>query len=295
MGRKNKFLVGERYGHLLVIEDLKYKKWKCLCDCGNECISHTNSLESGKIICGRKDKHRDSRVKDLLGKRFGMLTVQSFKESNAKQKAYWNCVCDCGNKTIVRGAHLISGNIKSCGCLVDTKLEGKRFGKLVVIKDTCLRTSMGRHKIWECLCDCGNKKNISTKLLHSGSTKSCGCLPKDLQISFEDRKLSHIKSKIKSTCRLRNLRFDLSDEFIKNISFKNCQFCNGVPDTLGFVQYKGKDRNEFFHIGIDRKDSSVGYTEKNCVPCCKKCNWMKRDLSITDWLGQMKKILEFYK
>lgn len=45
----------------------------------------------------------------------------------------------------------------------------KRYGKLVCIK------YLGDSK-WECLCDCGNKTNVSTSALTTGKTKSCGCL-----------------------------------------------------------------------------------------------------------------------
>ena len=54
--------------------------------------------------------------KDLTGKKFNMLTVQSFayiKESHA----YWNCICDCGKTSVVCGSRLISNRTRSCGCL----------------------------------------------------------------------------------------------------------------------------------------------------------------------------------
>lgn len=53
---------------------------------------------------------------NLKNQRFGRLTVKSFAEIR-NRRAYWLCVCDCGNKKTVRGAHLRHGSIKSCGCL----------------------------------------------------------------------------------------------------------------------------------------------------------------------------------
>lgn len=66
------------------------------------------------------------RVKDLSGKRFGNLIVSSVHEVR-NGHAYWLCYCDCGNHVIVRGAHLSSGNISSCGCRKGhkTHLESK--------------------------------------------------------------------------------------------------------------------------------------------------------------------------
>ena len=59
---------------------------------------------------------------DLTGKKFGRLTVISFKRRK-KLKGFnrsarlWNCLCDCGNEVIVEGTALRSGHTKSCGCL----------------------------------------------------------------------------------------------------------------------------------------------------------------------------------
>ena len=60
------------------------------------------------------------KAKDLTGQRFGRLTVLkcvgSHKTSGAK---LWECICDCGNKTIVSASSLTNehNNTRSCGCL----------------------------------------------------------------------------------------------------------------------------------------------------------------------------------
>jgi len=66
-------------------------------------------------------------VNDLSGQRFGRLTVKSFSGSKryvTYSRAYWKCVCDCGNELDVKSDSLISGHTKSCGCyLKDTRNE----------------------------------------------------------------------------------------------------------------------------------------------------------------------------
>lgn len=52
----------------------------------------------------------------MIGKRFGRLTVIAEGGRTKTGMAMWKCECECGNTTIVRGAHLRSGRIKSCGC-----------------------------------------------------------------------------------------------------------------------------------------------------------------------------------
>ncbi len=51
---------------------------------------------------------------------------------------------------------------------------GKRYGRLVVIEKTDKRYHSTT--IYKCRCDCGNIVELTINKLHSGHTKSCGCL-----------------------------------------------------------------------------------------------------------------------
>lgn len=53
------------------------------------------------------------------------LTVIRFVEMRHKE-TYWECVCDCGKLKIVRGGNLVSGNVKSCGCLREDYMLRRR-------------------------------------------------------------------------------------------------------------------------------------------------------------------------
>ena len=57
-------------------------------------------------------------------------------------------------------------------------LTGQRFGRLTVIQDTSERKC--GCVIWYCSCDCGNKVRITSGNLINKSTKSCGCLQKEI-------------------------------------------------------------------------------------------------------------------
>ena len=54
---------------------------------------------------------------NLLGKKYGRLTVIADPGNTKHQKSKWICVCSCGNTCIVRGGDLQSRNTQSCGCL----------------------------------------------------------------------------------------------------------------------------------------------------------------------------------
>lgn len=69
---------------------------------------------------------------DMIGKRFGRLTVIRFDRHNGtKMNKKWVCACDCGKQTSVYQSNLLSGNTKSCGCLKRENMRriGKQNGK----------------------------------------------------------------------------------------------------------------------------------------------------------------------
>jgi hypothetical protein len=124
---------------------------------------------------------------DLTGQRFGRLVVleDSGERLGVRKVIGWKCVCDCGNEKIINGFSLKTGSTKSCGCLnielIRKDISNERFGRLVAINPTDERKDGS--VIWECLCDCGNFKNVKVKNLTQGDVKSCGCLFKEIRQS----------------------------------------------------------------------------------------------------------------
>lgn len=76
-------------------------------------------IESSQIIPCQMPTNKS--FQNLNGLRFGRLIVKEFagKRIGKRGEAYylWNCLCDCGEKSIVYAGSLNSGNTKSCGCL----------------------------------------------------------------------------------------------------------------------------------------------------------------------------------
>lgn len=58
------------------------------------------------------------QVKDLTSQRYGWLAVLGRAGSDKFGKARWECVCLCGNTTVANGGSLLTGNTRSCGCLM---------------------------------------------------------------------------------------------------------------------------------------------------------------------------------
>lgn len=56
---------------------------------------------------------------EINGQRFGRLVVESRAAPNRHGQARYNCVCDCGARTVVDRSNIRSGHTRSCGCLVN--------------------------------------------------------------------------------------------------------------------------------------------------------------------------------
>ena len=54
---------------------------------------------------------------DMTGRKYGRLLIVSRAKNNKYGNAFWNCICDCGNKVVARGSSIRSGHTKSCGCI----------------------------------------------------------------------------------------------------------------------------------------------------------------------------------
>lgn len=125
------------------------------------------------------------RAKDLTNQIFGSLTVLYRIENNSNNKAKWACQCVCGKIIGVIGTDLTRGHTKSCGCQKSKFVSnthaiseiGNKYGRLTVIEQA--GSTLDRHALWKCQCDCGNIIKVTGKLLRKGQVQSCGCLQKE--------------------------------------------------------------------------------------------------------------------
>jgi len=61
---------------------------------------------------------------NLVGRRFGKLTVLRRHERCTFDSVWWECQCDCGKISVVIGQTLREGRTKSCGCGIGGKTHG---------------------------------------------------------------------------------------------------------------------------------------------------------------------------
>lgn len=155
---KAKNIVGQKFGRLTVISrepnmispnGSTRARWLCICDCGKTIVKDGQALKrqaNPSCGCAKSEKISQIKLDNLIGQRFGRLTVVSRSDNKGRNTA-WLCKCDCGNQTIVTHQNLKSGHTLSCGCynvdllkIRSTKhgmSKSRLYGIWCGIKDRC--------------------------------------------------------------------------------------------------------------------------------------------------------------
>lgn len=130
---------------------------------------------------------------NLVGQKFGRLTVLKRAGSTAQQKALWSCSCDCGGVTTVTTGALRSGSTRSCGCLQRTSSKrsgpsrrkidysavschkcGKSLSKRFIGSDGLLKRVLCKNRLDRLAC----------KKCHTGISKLNGRIPSERNSSI---------------------------------------------------------------------------------------------------------------
>ena len=117
-------MAGKVFGRLTILEKSGSRTkrseqlFKCQCNCGNVVETTKGKLEFSQIkSCGCLLNEIKSKYKDLVGQRFGELTVIKHLGTITKRRdIFWECKCDCGNITNITTGNLTFGHSITCGC-----------------------------------------------------------------------------------------------------------------------------------------------------------------------------------
>lgn len=95
-------------------------------------------------------------------------------------------------------------------------------------------------------------------------------------------------------CRLEAKRYSQTTKGILK-SYRANAKKRGLSIEITLVDFGKMLNKKCFYCGdyargLDRKDNTIGYISGNLLTCCGLCNWMKRDLTIDDFLNHIRKI-----
>lgn len=169
-------------------------------------------------------------------------------------------------------------------------LDGQRFGKLLVISvapSSAYYTKTGKLRttfsMWNCRCDCGTDCIVAGTSLKKGKTKSCGCKRRESKYSL-GMAFGEVYRRYRQGAKKRGIQFELTQEQFTQLILSPCWYTGRVPSNT--LQYN--DGIPLTYNGIDRIDSSKGYTVENCVPCCYEINRAKSDMPQEAFLSMIK-------
>lgn len=138
----------------------------------------------------------------------------------------------------------------------------------------------GVGSFWRARCDCGKIKEVIAKDVVAGRIGSCG----ECQYVQELKTLSRNKGRgmkrekrrqlgrLISACNKDGILFSLSPKEFEEILTQPCLFCQAPA------------------VGVGRLELAEGFTRTNTLPHCRACQRMRRDLTILEFLGNVKKV-----
>lgn len=286
-------LIGQRFGKLTVLEKAQNVSgrtaWLCQCDCGEQKVVTTKLLRDGTTqSCGCLKR------KELIGQKFGRLTVIKPTKERRHGSVVWECQCECGNITYATTEGLRVGDNVSCGCRNLSRekfaeenrinLIGQKYGKLTVLEETDMRTN-SRGTIWKCLCDCGNICYVSTNHLRTGNTQSCGCLQGQ---SIGEQQIKKI---------LDDLKILYKQEYtFKELPSRRYDFAilNTNNDVIQLIEFDGEQHyfeTPYFHTTLAEQqkidEEKTNFAKKKNIPLIRIPYWKRNNITKEDVIYEL--------
>src|ERR1035441_95337 len=230
-----------------------------------------------------KGAHTGHIFLDLTGQRFvSLVALERTPRVGKRTSASWKCQCDCGNIKNIESASLRSGNTKSCGCRIYKPHPiDSVFGSLTD-KEWLPRLR------YLCVCKCGGCLSVKHSQLTTRlglGRKSCGCAHADGQDAARARRgyagmpryFADMVGSYRGHARKKKIPFELTLQQFYDITQQNCHYCGDSP------RLRNLSGNDVHANGVDRLDSSCGYTLDNVVTCCTICNVAKSAMTVEEF------------
>lgn len=97
--------------------------------------------------------------------------------------------------------------------------------------------------------------------------------------------LDYYLTRYKHNAKRRFLEWELTKEDFVRLINLDCYYCGAEPSEMIV------GRKKFICNGIDRIDSSRGYSLANVAPCCKYCNQMKMAMNDEEFVARCRRIV----
>lgn len=116
-----------------------------------------------------------SAKKNLVGLRFDRLVVVGDTgDRGAGGSVVWQCLCDCGETTIVGARYLAASKTRSCGCLCKEIRSANTLARCTTHGDASRRYRASEYAIWSSMHSrCSNETNEAYSLYGGRGVSVC--------------------------------------------------------------------------------------------------------------------------
>lgn len=224
-------IVGMKFNRLLALEYVGDAKFKFECDCG------TITIKNGAHVRRELTKscgclHNESKlIHKIQGQKFGKLTALEHI-SHGK----WVCQCDCGETTIASGSKMISGHIRSCGCLG----RYKDREDAIIARVYKINRQQARHR--------GKEFNIKKEDFKEVILQPCHYCGKNSSKKYTDEKEdSDLFVLYNGLDRVDNNKGYLIDNVVSC-----CKICNRMKQDLTLDDFRQKIIDIYNNLGFQK-------------------------------------------
>lgn len=140
-------------------------------------------------------------------------------------------------------------------------VSGIRFGRLLALSVAGVDPHTN-HAVWTCTCDCGNEATVKSSHLLNGSTKSCGCLRRELAPSRPKRSRGGLSRTPEGRAWYSLLHRHPALQIEEPLQSPEA-VCPRWRDIASFVADMGPRPSPFHRLA--RIDRNRGYEPGNCI------------------------------
>jgi len=224
-------------------------------------------------MAGIKGKPASNRI-EMVGNTYNEWTV--LEESHKKGKiVYYKCRCSCGEEYVVDGRNIRQGGSKRCTKCALNLTHKKNTG--VPLTEERKRNISEAHK---------GKKLTEEHIAKLSVPRDDLCDQELLAIDptrmekENGLRISYKINQMKQKATSRGITWELNKIDVAKLITQPCHYSGHSPNPYN---------------GLDRVDSSKGYSIDNVVPCCHACNCAKNSMSTEQFIEWANQLLDHQK